>query len=256
MFLEIERKTFGLLENVVDGAVKTVLCVYRRTFDGFEKTCQSKNLKKLFVLSFCSFERKFLASWTKLLSKIVKTSFYVIIGTFWLEIFCWRRFIFSSFPDIEQLRFGLLAKSVWRGCKNAIYVCRRQLERSEKKRQNFLQISFFSIRFWRWAKNFRPSGKNFVCRIVKSAFYVILGTFLREKTFFSENCYISTFLGHWAIFLVGAVVKIAIDVSIKTLWVEIFWGRTFFFFVFFGHRANIFWALWQKILSRSVKTAL
>ena len=171
--------------------------MYRRTFDGFEKTCQSKNLKKLFVLSFCSFERKFLASWTKLLSKVVKTSFYVIIGTFWVEIFCWRRFIFSSFPDIEQLRFGLLAKSVWRGCKNAIYVCRRQLERSEKKRQNFLQISFFSIRFWRWAKNFRPSGKNFVCRIVKSAFYVILGTFWGEN-FFSKTCNFSIILGDWA----------------------------------------------------------
>ena len=35
-----------------------------------------------------------------------------------------------------------------------------------------------------------------------------------------------------------------------------FLRKNFLFFVFFGHRANIFWALWQKILSRSVKTAL
>ena len=144
--------------------------MYRRTFDGFEKTCQSKNLKKLFVLSFCSFERKFLASWTKLLSKVVKTSFYVIIGTFWVEIFCWRRFIFSSFPDIEQLKFGLLAKSVWRGCKNAIYVCRRYLERSEKKTTKRFGIILFSYQFLAMSETFSAFGKKFVCRIVKTAF--------------------------------------------------------------------------------------
>ena len=113
-----------------------------------------------FFLNFCKLSENYPASSTIFFGKVVKTSFYVIIGTFKIEIFCWRRFIFSSFPDIEQLKFGLLAKSVWRSCKNAIYVCRRYLERSEKKRRNVSELSFFSINFWQGAKHFRPSGKN------------------------------------------------------------------------------------------------
>ena len=82
-FSDIWRKIFGLLGNLYHGAAKPVLCVFRRTFEGSEETCQ-EFLKKFFILSFCSFERKFLASWTSFFffAGISKNPLYLIIRTF------------------------------------------------------------------------------------------------------------------------------------------------------------------------------
>ena len=142
LLLEIERKFFGLLENVVDGPLKTVLCVYIRTFDGLEKTSQYA-LKKLFFWSFCNFERNILASWAKLLGKIVRIPLYVIIGTFWVETVCWRRFIISTFLDNERKLFGLLENIFDGAIKTVFCVYRRTFEGLKKLVKTFSKSFLF-----------------------------------------------------------------------------------------------------------------
>ena len=63
-----------------------------------------------FFHSFCNLSENFPASSTKFFGKVVKTSFYVIIGTFRTEIFCWRRFIFSSLPVLNKLKSAFWQK--------------------------------------------------------------------------------------------------------------------------------------------------
>ena len=125
----------------------------------------------------------------------------------------------------------------------------------KKKRQNFLEISFFSIRFWRWAKNFRPSWKILSAGLWNLHFTWSWEHFWEKKLFFWKLLYfylsrtLSNFFG-------GRRCKNCNWPVHKNTLVRNFLRKNFLFFVFFGHRANNFWTLWQKTLSRSVKTAL
>ena len=178
-----------------------------------------------------------------------------MIGSFGVETVWWRRFIILSFLKNELIIIDLLAESLWRGCKCTIHLNRKSLKRSEKNWQNALRKSFFFLSILgNVRKTFVPREKicqqgcencidrNFGKNLARNEFSLKFVIFLSFPTLSD--------------FLVGTVVKTEIYVSIRTFSVDFFSRRIFICYINFGNRANIFWALWQKVLSRSVKTAL
>ena len=90
----------------------------------------------------------------KLFVGVVKTAFYVSIGTFWIKLHFFEKLVvFISFQDIEREDFGLLSKKFRCGLQNSI----PRVHRNFLMRKSFLLTekcivsSFSDIKQITWA---------------------------------------------------------------------------------------------------------
>ena len=173
-----------------------------------------------FFHKFRKLSQFFSACWTKFLCKVVKIPLYVIIGSFWVETVCWRRFITSSFLEKELINCGLLAETFWRGCKCTIHVYRKALKRSEENWQDALEKSFFLSITGNERKTFVPREK--ICQqACENCIVRNFGNNFVRNEFSLKNVFFLSF-PTLSDYLVGTVVKTEIYVSIRTLSVDFF----------------------------------
>ena len=112
---------------------------------------------QLFLYGFQTRSEKLSAFPRFFSDRIVKTSFYMSGGTFWIKnTSYWSNFAFSSFSKLEQKIFSLLAKVFGRVFKTAFYVSIGFFW----WKTLLLWKTFFPV-FGRWTKCFRPACKSF-----------------------------------------------------------------------------------------------
>ena len=173
-----------------------------------------------FFHEFRKLSENYSASLTKFLGKIVKIPLYVIIGSFWVETVCWWRSIIFLFLNNELINFGLLAESLWRGCKCTIHVYRNHWS-IWKNWQNALEKSFFFYQLWALSKKLSSLEKKICQQGYENWLVLNFGNNLMRNEF---SLKIVIFLSFPTLtdYLVGAVVKTEIYVSIRTLSVDFF----------------------------------
>ena len=120
----------------------------------------------------------------------------------------------------ELINLGLLAESLWRGCKCTIHVYRKSLKCSERNWQDALEKFFFLSIMGNERKTFVPREK--ICQqFCKNCIVRNFGNNLVRNEFSPKIVIFLSFLTLTG-YLVGAVVKTEIYVSIRTLSVHFF----------------------------------